>query len=56
MLIKSTGLENEEGRALNKSKTLAEVGKVFDLPDGIVGRNRLAPLKRSFNEVGDDTS
>ena len=56
MLIKSTGLENEEGMALNKSKTVAEVGKVFDLPDGIVGRNRLAPLKRSFDAVDDDTS
>jgi len=32
---------------LNKAKTVAEVGKVFDLPESIVGRNRIAYLKRT---------
>lgn len=34
---KDSGLENEEGRALNKSETLQDVAKIFNLSESIVG-------------------
>ena len=53
ILIKSSGLENDEGRALNKSKSLAEIARTFKLPEDIEGRNRKAHLKRNFDETGE---
>ena len=53
ILIKSSGLENDEGRALNKSKSLAEIARTFKLPEDIEGRNRKAHLKRNFAETGE---
>ena len=46
ILIKSTGLENEEGWALNKTKSLADVAGVFNIQANIIGRKRVSNLKR----------
>jgi hypothetical protein len=46
-------LENDEGRALNKSKSLAEIARTFKLAEDIEGRNRKAHLKRTFDETGE---
>tara|TARA_B100000768_G_C11279367_1_gene377671 strand:+ start:2751 stop:3797 length:1047 start_codon:yes stop_codon:yes gene_type:complete len=46
ILIKSTGLENEEGWALNKTKSLADVAGVFNIQANIIGRKRVSSLKR----------
>ena len=54
ILIKSSGLENDEGRALNKSKSLAEVARTFKLAEDIIGRNRKTHLKRNFEETEDN--
>lgn len=37
---KNSGLENEEGRALNKSESLQDVAKLFDLSESLVGAKR----------------
>ena len=54
ILIKSSGLENDEGRALNKSKSLAEVARTFKLAEDIIGRNRKTHLKRNFEETEEE--
>lgn len=46
-------MENDEGRALNKSKSLAEIARTFKLAEDIEGRNRKAHLKRNFDETGE---
>ena len=51
ILIKSTGLENEEGRALNKSKSLADVAGVFNIPANVIGRKRVSNLKRPCEDL-----
>ena len=51
ILIKSTGLENEEGWALNKSKSLADVAGVFNIPENVIGRKRVSNLKRPCEDL-----
>lgn len=50
LLIKSTGLENEEGNALNKSKTLEEIARTFEVPETLIGSKRREHLKRPCEE------
>ena len=54
---KESGLENEEGRALNKSKCLTDLVNLFKLQESIIGSKRqhqALSLKRPCDPDGDD--
>ena len=54
---KESGLENAEGRALNKSGSLGDVARLFSLDESLVGAKRralLPSLKRPCEDREDD--
>ena len=54
---KESGLENAEGRALNKSESLGDVARLFSLDESLIGAKRralLPSLKRPCEDTEDD--
>jgi tRNA-dihydrouridine synthase 2 len=46
---KDSGLENPEGRALNKSESLQDVAKLFNLPESLVGAAKKPQTEEAAN-------